>query len=95
MSTVNVSNLEWWTCREVGNRLGYDGSTIRRWCESGKIQAAKMPGGTWRIHASVVDSIGRTGVPDRQPLGREAPAEFRDAPDHFDDSPSPKARVRA
>lgn len=97
MGSINqpdVSTLQWWTTREVGNRYGYDDSTVRRWCESGKIKAVKMPSGTWRIHSSVVDSLGAAGLPPQERVGRHAPAEFQDAPDNFDDSPKSKARVR-
>ncbi len=90
---LDVSTLEWWTPREVGNKHGYDDSTIRRWCETGKIKAAKMPGGTWRIHVSVVESLGSAGLPRPTRRG-QMPAEFADATNYFDESPSPKARVR-
>ena len=79
-----VETLEWWTCREVGNLLRFDASTVRRWCESGKIEAAQMPGGTWRIHESVVKQIQKDGLPEKRRIETaKVPAGFENVTDYF------------
>lgn len=91
----DVSNLQWWTVREVANLLRYDPSTIRRWCETRKIAASLLPGGTWRIHKSVIDKLQADGLPEqRRQETAKVPTEFEEAHDYFDESPSTrKARA--
>ncbi len=90
----DISSLEWWTVRELANLLRYDASTIRRWCETKKIDAALLPGGTWRIHKSTVDKLQAGGLPEkrRQETARVAP-EWESATDYFDESPKARART--
>lgn len=96
LTTSEVATLEWWTVREVANLLRYDASTVRRWCETGKIDAGRMPGGTWRIHKSAVEKMQAGGLPEkRQRDARHVATEFDTARDYFDEEPpKPKARVR-
>lgn len=94
---TDVGTLEWWTVRELANLLRYDASTIRRWCETGRIVANRMPGGTWRIHKSVVEKLQAGGLPEKRRIETAGvPVEFAAAHDYFDDGESakPKARVR-
>lgn len=88
----DVQTLEWWTCREVGNRYRVDESTVRRWCETGKVPAAKTPGGQWRIHVDAVNAIGAKGLPER-PRPQPALPVWQGVTDYFVDD-SAKARVR-
>jgi excisionase family DNA binding protein len=83
-NSQHLGHVEWWTVREVANLLRYDASTIRRWCETGKIRAAKMPGGTWRIHESIVSKLQAGGLPEqrRQETARVDPV-WESGTDHF------------
>jgi excisionase family DNA binding protein len=96
LSTKDVATLEWWTVRELANLLRFDASTIRRWCENKRIDAAQLPGGTWRIHKSVVEKLQVDGMPEKRRIRTAGvPEEFAAARDYFDDEPSSaKARVR-
>lgn len=42
---------EYLTTAEVARRFRVSQQQVRRWCESGRIQADRTPGGTWRIPA--------------------------------------------
>lgn len=59
-------SLTWWTPFEVANLLRYHISTILRWCQTEKIRAAKLPGGTWRIHESAVNQLQACGLPEQR-----------------------------
>lgn len=94
--TIDISTLEFWTPREVANLLRCDPSTVTRWCTSGKIDAAQLPGGTWRIHKSVVDSIKAKGMPQVHQKSVEPGPEWESANDYFDDdAAAAKPKTRA
>lgn len=88
MSEIDIQNLKWWTVREVANLLRYDTSTIRRWCETKKIEAARMPGGTWRIHELAVNKLQAGGLPEKRRI-ETAPLvpALANATDYFPDEP--------
>lgn len=83
-----ISTLEFWTIREVANLLRVDGSTVRRWCEAGRIKAQKI-GNAWRVHSTVVDEVRRNGVADTPSAVPHDPAW--DAPDQFAEEPAARA----
>lgn len=87
-----ISTLEFWTIREIANLLRVDGSTVRRWCETGRIKAQKF-GNAWRVHSSVVDEARRNGIADTPSAIPHDPAW--DAPDRFiDKEPKRREKVR-
>lgn len=84
---------EWWMPRELANLLRYHVTTVLRWCESEKIIANKMPGGTWRIHRSVVEEIQAGGLPEKRRLQQAKVDPIWEAShDYFAES-KPKARA--
>ena len=42
------------TPQEVAATLGLSARTIRRWCQSRRITATRLPNGSWRCKRSVV-----------------------------------------
>lgn len=52
--TIQAERLEgeYLTTAEVARRFRVSQQQVRRWCESGRIQAERTPGGTWRIPAA-------------------------------------------
>lgn len=43
---------------EVAKFFGVSQQQVRRWCEQGRIQGERTPGGTWRIPMSQFDGVG-------------------------------------
>jgi excisionase family DNA binding protein len=94
MHNDSLQQVEWWTPREVANLLRYDVSTIVRWCQAKKIDAAQMPGGTWRINKAVVEKIQQSGLPEeRRRQTSKASPEWEACNDYFEESSKPKVRA--
>ena len=58
------------TTAQVAQRLGVDPSTVRRWCESGRLEAIK-PGHDWLVPVESLDGF--------EPPKRGRPKEPQDA----------------
>lgn len=58
-----AQEVELFTTREAGRKLGVSDETVRRWCFKGQIPAISLPGGHWRIRADVLDELLAKGAP--------------------------------
>lgn len=41
----------------VAKRLGYNEATVRKWIRAQRLQAIRMPGGTYRVPATELDRL--------------------------------------
>lgn len=58
MTHKKLSSLEQMlTPTEVANALGLSPRTIRRWCQTRRITATRLPNGSWRCKPSVVAEL--------------------------------------
>lgn len=58
--------LEWLTLGQAATYLGVAQSTVRKWCDTGRLPAFYTPGGHRRFRRSDLDAfLGSSGVPRR------------------------------
>lgn len=56
------------TPAEVAKRVGCSRQTVVKWCEQGRLDATRTPGGHWRIPTDVVIGLDPATIVDRVPL---------------------------
>jgi excisionase family DNA binding protein len=54
--------MEYLTPNEVALMLHVDPATVRRWCQAGRLQAVRLPGGGYRIPMAVVERLREVPV---------------------------------
>lgn len=57
-----ATQVSYLTTLEVADILRVAPSTVRRWAESGDIEAVKLPGGQYRFAQAVVDALLAPGA---------------------------------
>lgn len=80
------------TSREVADALGVSESSVKRWCDGGRLRTVRTPGGHRRIPLEAVLELSRRGGPPVRRPGLLAPEEAAPATSH---AVARKALVRA
>ena len=82
--TGEITKGEFRTLREVAKEIGYTKRWLEYLAKTGRITAVKPTGGHWRIPASEVERIKKTGIPPRSRKTEEPeePSEVTVSGDH-------------
>ncbi len=49
LKAIPAGDKSWYTTAEMAEHFRVSQQQVRRWCEQGKLDAERTPGGTWRI----------------------------------------------